>query len=202
MTADAARHDVWTHALELIGALRAHCVDVALATMGAPLSPAQAREAAALPHLEVFESTFAIESAPSPACELEAAGDWLRALAQLTRPHLAHLNSCAHAALDMSLPVVCAAHCCMSAWLGSEPEVTADPAWAAHCARCKAGLARASALVASTPEILRELLAACDAPPSSVVIANAGAANTQRMGLAYRVVYDRVMARAARRATA
>jgi glycogen(starch) synthase len=50
MTADTVG-GVWTYALELCRALERCSVEVALATMGAPLDPSQAREAAALPNL-------------------------------------------------------------------------------------------------------------------------------------------------------
>src|SRR5215813_8755054 len=58
MTADTLG-GVWTYAIELIGALKPFGVDVTLATMGAPLSPAQARTAATLENLDVVEGRFA-----------------------------------------------------------------------------------------------------------------------------------------------
>ena len=43
MTADAIG-GVWTYALELVRALAPHGVEIALATMGGPVSPAQRKE--------------------------------------------------------------------------------------------------------------------------------------------------------------
>ena len=53
MTADTVG-GVWTYALELARALEPHGVEIALATMGRPLSASQWQEARAVGSLQVF----------------------------------------------------------------------------------------------------------------------------------------------------
>jgi hypothetical protein len=52
---------VWTFALELARALGPHEVEVALATMGGPLSAEQRAQVRDLAHVEVYESRHKLE---------------------------------------------------------------------------------------------------------------------------------------------
>lgn len=171
MTADATGAS-WTYACELIGALHAHGVSVTLATMGAPLSPAQARAAAALPNAEVFESSFRVEWMPDAWGDVDAAGDWLLALAQLVRPDVVHVSGYAHAALPFEAPVVAIAHACVCSWFRAVRGIDAGPAYREYRERARAGLLAADAVVAPTRAILRANLQALHADVAGRVIAN------------------------------
>ncbi|WP_326491751.1 glycosyltransferase family 4 protein [Myxococcus stipitatus] len=107
---------VWTYALELCRALAEVGVEVALATMGAPLTPAQAEEARGVPGLRVFESTWRLEWMESPWEDVEAAGAWLLGLEARLEPDLVHLNGYCHGALPWRAPVVMVAHSCVASW--------------------------------------------------------------------------------------
>src|SRR5690348_7167088 len=115
MTADTVG-GVWTYALELAGALAPLGVDVTLATMGAPVSRAQASAASELPNLELVESRFALEWMPDAWRDVDDAGTWLLQIAQRVRPDVVHVNGYAHAALPFHAPVVCVAHSCVLTW--------------------------------------------------------------------------------------
>ena len=82
MTADTTG-GVWTYALELARTLCEQEIELALATMGAPLSEAQWRETARIPNLGVFESTYKLEWMHDPWDDMVAAGEWLL---ELERP--------------------------------------------------------------------------------------------------------------------
>jgi glycogen synthase len=159
MTADPIG-GVWTYACELIGALAGQRVDVVLATMGAPLTAAQRRMVHRLPNAVLAESGLALEWMPDPWRDVDAAADWLRALAQRHAVDVVHVNGFAHAAVRFGVPVLCAAHSCVVTWMravrGSEP----GPDWAEYRARVARGLAAAGELVAPTGAILRAILAA------------------------------------------
>jgi glycogen(starch) synthase len=75
MTADTVG-GVWTYSLELIRSLGTQ-VKVALATMGAPLSKSQHAEIAALPNVELHESSYKLEWMENPWDDITAAGNWL-----------------------------------------------------------------------------------------------------------------------------
>ena len=113
MTADTVG-GVWTYALELAAGLEPLGVDVVLATMGAPLSPAQAKAAARLDNLDIVESTYKLEWMPEPWRDVDAAAEWLLGLAAAV--DLVHVNGYAHASLPFKVPVVTVAHSCVLTW--------------------------------------------------------------------------------------
>src|SRR5438045_2420010 len=91
MTADPIG-GVWTFALELASALKENGVEVFLATMGAPLSVHQQREASGLGNVQVYESRFKLEWMEDPWDDVAAAGAWLLKLEQRLQPDIIHLN--------------------------------------------------------------------------------------------------------------
>lgn len=171
MTADTVG-GVWTYACELIDALRPLEVDVTLATMGAPLSASQARTAHAIKNLEVFESTFALEWMPDPWRDVDAAGDWLLALAQLTRPDLVHINGYAHAALPFDAPVIAVAHSCVCSWFRAVRGSEAGMEWGEYRRRAARGLCSADTIVAPTAAALGTILDALRVRAHGRVISN------------------------------
>jgi len=69
---------VWTYALELARSLREHGgVQIALATMGAPGSQQQARQAARLDNVTLHPSTYKLEWMHDPWADVDRAGRWL-----------------------------------------------------------------------------------------------------------------------------
>jgi glycosyltransferase involved in cell wall biosynthesis len=179
MTADTIGGG-WTHALELAGALAPIGVDVVLATMGGAVSPAQARGVARLGNVDLVESRFALEWMPDPWRDVDAAGDWLLAIAQRWRPDLVHLHGYSHATLPFRLPIVVVAHACVATWFhavrGCDPPMEFDE----YRLRVAAGLRAADAVVAPTAAILRAVLAAYRIDRSGHVIANARSAQLWR----------------------
>jgi hypothetical protein len=84
MTADTVG-GVWTYAVELARGLGREGVEVALATMGAPLCPDQRREADGF---QVYESAYRLEWMDDPWADVAEAGRWLREL-EVTLPRQA-----------------------------------------------------------------------------------------------------------------
>jgi glycogen(starch) synthase len=169
--------DVWAYSLELARALGC---EVALATMGAPLSPAQARAAAALKHVTVHESSFALEWMPDAWRDVDAAGEWLLELAQLECPDVVHINGLAHAALPFALPVVCVAHSCVLTRHRAVHRREAGPEWDEYRARAGHGLRAADVVVAPTVAILDAILDAHQLRTHTRVIAHARTAAVWR----------------------
>jgi glycogen synthase len=159
MTADTVG-GVWTYACELIKALALHDVDVTLVTMGVPASPAQIRTIAALPNAELEQSTFALEWMQDPWQDVDAAGEWLLALAARTNPDVVHLNGYAHAALQFDAPVVSVAHSCVATWFRAVKHCDAPADFDEYRRRVRDGLRAADAIVAPTQAIGTQILAA------------------------------------------
>ncbi|HYO70741.1 MAG TPA: glycosyltransferase family 4 protein, partial [Archangium sp.] len=115
MTADTVG-GVWTYALELCQALAGDGVRVELATLGAPLSPAQWVEARAVPGLTVHESSYQLEWMEEPWEDVRASGEWLLGLEARLAPDVIHLNGYCHGALPWRAPVLMVAHSCVLSW--------------------------------------------------------------------------------------
>lgn len=155
MTADTVG-GVWTYALELACALAAHEVNVALATMGARLSPEQWAQARALPNLEIYESDFKLEWMTDPWQDVQQAGDWLLQLEQTLQPDLIHLNGFAHGALPWSAPVLVVGHSCVLSWWQAVKSAAAPGEWNCYRDEVRRGITAADFVVAPTQAMLAE----------------------------------------------
>ncbi len=156
MTADAVG-GVWTYALDLARSLGAHGVEVVLAVMGPPPSPAQRDAAARLENVSLHHAPFALEWMDDPWTEVDRAGGWLLDLADRFRPELIHLNGYAHAALPWEAPVVIVAHSCVLSWWSAVKGTPAPMAYDPYRRRVAAGLAAADLVVAPTGAMLAAL---------------------------------------------
>lgn len=156
MTADTVG-GVWTYALELARALQPHGIEIELATMGAPLSADQRAEAAKLLHVTLHESEYRLEWMDDPWRDVDAAGEWLLALAARTEPNVIHLNGYAHAALPWQVPVLVAAHSCVLSWWKAVKGGAPSKRLAEYQRRVEAGLRNADLIVAPTGSMLDSL---------------------------------------------
>lgn len=148
---------VWTYALQLADALRAHGAEIALATMGRPLTPAQRAAADALPNVQVFESGYKLEWMQEPWADVRAAGAWLLDLAEQVRPDIVHLNNYCHGLLDWPAPVLMVGHSCVLSWYRAVRGQEAGPEWDHYREEVRKGLQAADLVVAPTEAMLRSL---------------------------------------------
>src|SRR5688500_868611 len=107
---------VWTFSLELARALEPYGVEVALATMGAPLTSAQETELRWLRNVQVYASDFKLEWMEEPWAEVAEAGEWLLWVADCVRADVVHLNNYVHGALPWELPPLVVGHSCVLSW--------------------------------------------------------------------------------------
>jgi len=156
MTADTVG-GVWTYALELCRALGRRGVEVALATMGAPLDPTQAADAASLPGLQVYESAWRLEWMHQPWADVDAAGEWLLDLERRTAPGVVHLNGYCHGSLPFAAPVLVVGHSCVLSWWQAVKGEAAPAEWETYARRVARGLRAADLVVAPTAAMLRRL---------------------------------------------
>jgi glycogen synthase len=145
---------VWTYVLDLARALRPRGVSIALATMGAPLSPAQRREVSTVDNITVYESAYKLEWMDNPWSDVAAAGRWLLELEQQIRPDLIHLNGYAHAALPFRAPIIVVAHSCVLSWWQAVKGEAAPAAWNRYRDEVGRGLVAADVVVAPTQAFL------------------------------------------------
>ncbi len=171
MTADTVG-GVWTFALELARGLSGYGIEVALATMGAPLSPEQRTEASYVPRLEVYESYFKLEWMPDPWEEVADAGAWLLGLERRLDPDLVHLNSYVHANLPWHVPALVTGHSCVLSWWKAVKGTPAPPEWDRYRRAVGQGLAAASLVVTPTEAMRRALQENYPRFPAGPVIPN------------------------------
>jgi glycogen synthase len=156
MTADTIG-GVWNYALELSRAFSEHGIEIFLATMGAPLSRDQRREAKTIADLEILESCFKLEWMENPWADVERSGHWLLEIERRAKPDLIHLNGYAHAALPFSAPKIIVGHSCVLSWWHAVKKEPAPREWNRYRNAVKAGLQSADAIVAPSHSMLAEL---------------------------------------------
>ncbi|ODS86673.1 MAG: hypothetical protein ABS46_00750 [Cytophagaceae bacterium SCN 52-12] len=147
MTSDAVG-GIWRYAIDLARGFAPYSIEVHLALMGPPPDATQRKEAAALPHLVLHESSFRLEWMEAPWEDVDAAADWLMKLDAQIRPDVVHLNHYSYGTLPWRSPVVMVAHSCIYSWwsavYGHEPPAH----YGEYHRRVTAGLSGAGALVA------------------------------------------------------
>jgi len=171
MTADTVG-GVWTYALELARGLAERGVEVALATMGDPLTDFHREKADRIPRLKVFESAFKLEWMEDPWRDVEKAGEWLLGLEARFRPDLIHLNGYAHGSLPWSAPMVMVGHSCVLSWCQAVKGEPASGDWERYAREVAAGLAAADLVIAPTQAMLSSLSQHYGELPRTRVILN------------------------------
>jgi glycosyltransferase involved in cell wall biosynthesis len=156
MTADTIG-GVWHYAIELAAALGKRGVHTVLATMGAPLAPAQHEQIAALRSVTLHESGYRLEWMEEPWTDVLRAGEWLLRLERELAPDIVHLNQFAFGALPFSSPKLLVAHSCVLSWWRAVHGTTAPPAWNRYRECVRSGLDGADLVVAPTRAMLRSL---------------------------------------------
>ena len=146
MTADTVG-GVWTYALELTRALQTYDVEVLLATMGPPLTPAQREDAQSIPNLNLFKSDYKLEWMPDCWSDVKRAGDWLLHLENRLRPDVVHLNGYAHATLPWNSPTLVVGHSCVFSWWQAVHHDTPPAEWQRYKDELKSGLRAADLVV-------------------------------------------------------
>ncbi|HJV33576.1 glycosyltransferase family 4 protein [Geomonas sp.] len=156
MTADPVG-GVWTYVLELAHGLAEHGVEVALATMGQPLTDQQHREAAEEHNVTVYESTFRLEWMDDPWDDIVQSGEWLLSLEEQLRPDLVHLNGYVHASLPWRSPCLVVAHSCMLSWWDAVRRQAFPKGLEPYRSSVTKGLAAANLVVAPTAAMLEAI---------------------------------------------
>lgn len=156
LTADTVG-GVWTYAAELAHALDAGGIEVALATMGAPLRRDQWRSLADTRNVAVYESGYALEWMPAPWADVDAAGEWLLELERTVQPDVVHLDQFSFGALPWRAPRLVVGHSCVCSWWRAVHGTEAPAEWDEYRRRVRAGLAQADLVVAPTGAMLAAL---------------------------------------------
>lgn len=187
MTADTTG-GVWTYAVDLAYGLTERGVEVALATMGDPLTDSQREKVERIPRLKVFESTFKTERMDDPWRDVEKAGEWLLALEERIGPDVIHLNGYAHGALPWSAPKVMVGHSCLRSWARAVQGEDATDC-ERYTAEVAAGLEAADLVVAPSEAMLACLAENYGRPRRSRVIYNGRDAKTFKPGAKEPIVF-------------
>ncbi|MFN8489357.1 MAG: glycosyltransferase family 4 protein [Caldilineaceae bacterium] len=156
MTADPLG-EAWVYALELCNALGAWNCDIILATTGRFLTGSQVREAARIPHLQLYESAAKIDWLEHPHAALELASAWLLDLAQTTQPDIIHLNHYLAGDLTWPAPVLMVVHSCLLAWWQAVRGKVPPTEWNTHRQHVRASLHNADLVIAPTQAMLTSL---------------------------------------------
>lgn len=156
MTTDTAG-GVWNYSLELARGLAERGVEVALATMGAPINELQRDKVDRIPGLRVFESHFKLEWMEDPWRDVDKAGDWLLNLESRIGPDVIHLNGYVHGALPWSAPKILVGHSCILSWWRAVKGEDAPESWDRYRVEVAAGLHAADLVVAPSAAMLASL---------------------------------------------
>lgn len=156
MTADTVG-GVWVYALDLARGLGHLGVEITLATMGAPLSPAQRKAVEAIPNVSVEESGFRLEWMADPWDDVDRAGDWLMELAARIDPDLVHLNGYCHAALPWEIPAIVVAHSDVVSWWQAVHGTSPPAEWKRYRQEVTRGLHAADVILAPSLSTLRDV---------------------------------------------
>jgi glycogen synthase len=169
---------VWTYTLELCRALAPLGVQIVLATLGAPLSPAQRRQAEQLTNVCVHESSYRLEWMPDPWDDLDRAAAWLLGLRRASRAQIVHLNHLVHAELPWQVPVLTVGHSCVLSWWQGVYGERAPPSWHSYAERVRRSLRAAACVVAPSQTMLSQLQHWYGPLPTRRVIYNARSAHS------------------------
>ena len=156
MTADTVG-GVWTFAIDLAQALGEEGIEVALATVGGPPTPAQRSDAREVAPLGVFESSFRLPWMDEPWDDVRNAREWLRGLASQLGPDIVHLNDPVHASRAYDAATVAVGHSCVLSWWQSVKNEPAPPGWNRYQRAMAQGLATADEVVAPSRSMLSAL---------------------------------------------
>ena len=181
---------VWTHAYELIRVLAGRGVEVALATMGAPINGEQRASVADIPHLAVFESGYKLEWMDDPWQDVAAAGEWLLGVAAQFQPDVVHLNSFAHGALAWNAPVLVVGHSCVASWWEAVKGEAVPESWNAYRDAVRAGLQAANMVAAPTRAMLESLQKHYGPLANAIVVPNGRDANLFRPAAKEQLVFS------------
>lgn len=171
MTADSIG-GVWQYAIELARALTRRGDDVALATMGGPLSRDQRRDADAIAGLSLYPGSYKLAWMEAPWADVERAGDWLLSIAAQVRPTVVHLNDYSHGDLPWNAPLLVTGHSCVLSWWRAVHGAQAPADWARYRDRVRRGLHAADLVVAPTRAMLEALIRHYGPLRAARVIAN------------------------------
>jgi glycosyltransferase involved in cell wall biosynthesis len=132
-------------------------LEVALATMGAPLRREQRRDAAREPGLEIHESAFRLEWMSDPWDDVRRAGDWLLELEERAAPDVVHLNQYCFGSLPFRAPVLMTGHSCVLSWWRAVRGGDPPAEWSVYAREVRRGLAGAALVTAPTQAMLDAL---------------------------------------------
>ncbi len=164
---------VFSYAIELASALAQSGAQIALATLGGPLSPGQQRAALAVPGLSLFAGDYRLEWMDDPWDDVALSGEWLIDLERRLRPDLVHLSSYAHAARGFRAPTIVVAHSCVLSWWDAVFGEKAPPRYDRYRREVRRGLDAAASVVAPTRAMLDALIRHHGPVPRGLVIPHA-----------------------------
>ena len=163
---------VWNYSLELARGLGEKGIEVALATMGAPINELQRDKADRTPGLRVFESHLKLEWMDEPWRDVEKAGEWLLNLESRISPDVIHLNGYAHGGLPWSAPKLVVGHSCVLSWWRAVKGEDAPESWDRYQVEVAAGLHASDLVVAPSTAMLASLADHYGQLPRTRVIPN------------------------------
>jgi len=145
---------VWSYSLELCRALIPFNVQFILVTTGAPVQPAQRKEAGQLQNVTLYETDFLLEWMEAPWESIDASGEWLLQLEAALQPDLIHLNSYAYGSLPWKAPVLMVAHSDVGSWWLEVKNEQPPAIWNEYHKRVSEGLNMADLLIAPSQTML------------------------------------------------
>ncbi len=163
---------VWTYALDLARGLSTHGVEIALATMGAPVSDGQRNQLRSVKNVTLFESNYKLEWMNDPWRDVRCSGDWLLKIEEQLQPDLVHLNGYSHGCLPFKAPKLVVGHSCVMSWWQACRGEPAPVEWDRYREQAHGGLIAADLVVTPTHAMLAQLCQHYGSMEHALVIPN------------------------------
>lgn len=179
---------VWTHTVDLCASLARYGVEVTLLALGRTADERQTEEIGRLGNVHFLPTTYRTEWMADCNDDLLRSGEVLLRLADGIRPDVIHLNGYWHACLPLEVPVLVAAHSCVSSWWKACRTTPLPPEWANYERWVAQSVARAGLLVAPTAAFLAEFQSLHGCAARARVIPNGRFAARFKPGVKRRIV--------------
>jgi len=165
---------VWSYAKELVTGLVRRGIHVTLVSFGNIPTPAQTDWLDPLRLVDFHPTAFRLEWMQEAEQDIDASREFLMSIIGESKPDLLHLNQYCYGTLPVSIPKVLVAHSdVVSWWAAVKNEEPHDIAWMRwYRAAVTQGLARATAVVAPSNWMLRQIETWYGSPARSQVIFN------------------------------
>jgi glycogen synthase len=163
---------VWNYSVELASVLAGKGCEVALASMGNPLSKEQLRDISSLKNVTLYQSEYQLEWMDDPWKDVDKSSEWLLNISKEIKPDIVHLNTYSHGNIQWNAPTLLVAHSCVLSWWKSVKGENAPQKYTIYKERVEKGINNADFVVAPSLSMIKNIKANYRVPAEIKIIYN------------------------------